>query len=70
MARAFEVDVLECISCGSRLRLIATIDNPDVMRKILAHLGLPTQIPAPLPARSPPQALEAENHRQLDLVGI
>ena len=70
MARAFEVDVLECISCGGRLRLIATIDNPDVVRKILAHLGLPTEIPAPLPARSPPQALEAENHLQLDLVGI
>jgi hypothetical protein len=66
MGRAFEVDVLACMSCGGRLRLIATIDNPDVVRKILAHLGLPTEIPQPFPARSPPQARETENH----LLGI
>ena len=29
--------------------LIATIDDPSVIRKILAHLGLPTEVPEPRP---------------------
>jgi uncharacterized protein YbaR (Trm112 family) len=34
------VDVLACPNCGGRLRVIATIDDPMVVRRILAHLGL------------------------------
>src|SRR5437870_855233 len=38
-----------------RLRLLATIERPAVVRKILSHLGIPTECPEPLPAaRSPP----------------
>jgi len=37
-----------------RMGLIATIDDPSVIRKILAHLGLPPEVPerarAPRPA--------------------
>jgi hypothetical protein len=40
--------------CGGRLRLLATIEEPQVVRKILSHLGIPTECPEPLPARSPP----------------
>ena len=36
------------------MELIATIDDPAVIRKILAHLGLPTEVPAPHPPRPPP----------------
>jgi len=32
-----------------RTWLIATIDDPSVIRKILAHLGLPTEVPEPRP---------------------
>jgi len=39
MHRAFPVDVLACPHCGSRLRLIATLHDPAVIRKILAHVG-------------------------------
>jgi hypothetical protein len=39
MHRAFAIDVLACPHCGGRLRLIATIHDPAVIRKILAHLG-------------------------------
>ena len=39
MHRAFAIDVLECPHCGGRLRLIATLHDPTVIRKILAHLG-------------------------------
>ena len=39
--------------CGGRMSVIATIEAADVLRKILGHLGLPTDPPAPLPARPP-----------------
>jgi len=55
MRRVFAIDVLACAGCGGRLRFIATIEDPPVVTKILAHLGLPTERPALIPARSPPQ---------------
>ena len=36
---------------GGRMRLLATIEDP---RRILAHLGLPTEGPDPCPSRPPP----------------
>jgi len=36
------------------MSVIATIEAADVLRKILGHLGLPTEAPAALPARPPP----------------
>jgi hypothetical protein len=51
MRRAFDLDVLACPRCGGRLRLIATVEEPGVVRKILAHLGLffPPDSPGPAP---------------------
>jgi hypothetical protein len=57
MRRVFDLDVLECPRCGGRMVVIATIEAADVLRKILGHLGLPTDPPAPLPARPPPTHL-------------
>jgi hypothetical protein len=37
MHRAFGIDVLACPQCGGRLRLIATLHDPAVIRWILAH---------------------------------
>jgi hypothetical protein len=54
MQRSFGFDVLACPRCGDRLELIALIDNPAVIRRILSHLGLPTEVPAACPARPPP----------------
>ena len=50
MHRAFAVDVLACPQCGGRLRLIATLHDPAVIRKILEHLGLARAGPSPGPA--------------------
>ena len=52
MARAFLIDVLDCPRCHGRMRVISTIEDPKVIRRILEHLGLPTEIPSPAPARS------------------
>jgi hypothetical protein len=54
MRRAFGFDVLACSRCGGRLRLIALLDASDVTRRILRHLGLPTEVPSARPARAPP----------------
>ena len=58
MHRAFGIDVLACADCGGRLRLIATLHDPAVIRKILAHLALghSGRVPAsPLPSPAPPR---------------
>jgi len=49
--QVYEVDPLVCPRCGSAMRIIAFIETPDVIEKILAHLGL-----WPAPAHSPPVA--------------
>jgi hypothetical protein len=36
------------------MRLVATIDQRAVIDRILRHLGLPTDLPVPRPARAPP----------------
>jgi len=54
MHRAFGIDVLACPHCGGRLRLIATLHDPVVIRKLLAHLGMARSGPSPGPA--PPES--------------
>jgi len=49
MQHTFGVDVLACARCGGRMRVVATIDDPVVIRRILTHLGLPTAVPSPRP---------------------
>jgi len=56
MRRVFALDVLACPTCGGRLRFIATIEDPPVVQRILAHVGLPTTLPEARPARPPPTA--------------
>jgi len=58
LRRVWSIDVLACPACGGRLRLVATLAHPPVVRRILSHLDLPTEVPQPLPARAPPEATE------------
>ncbi len=45
MKRTFGLDVLTCSRCAGPMRLISVIENEQVARRILAHLGLPTRAP-------------------------
>jgi hypothetical protein len=54
LQRVFEVEALRCPCCGSTMRLIAAIEDPDVARRILECMRLP--------ARAPPLG-EATGHR-------
>ena len=58
---SFGLDVLACPRCGGRLRLIALIEQAAVIDRILRHLGVSTQIPAPRPARAPPLRVGARH---------
>jgi hypothetical protein len=58
MRRTFGYDVMACLKCGGRMRLLAMIDKPDAIARILDHLGLPTEPPHALPARAPPEQTE------------
>ena len=59
MHRAFAIDVLACAHCGGRLRLIATLHDPVVIRKLLAHLGMARSGPSPRPRPSRAQRRRA-----------
>ena len=37
------------------MRVIAAIDDPPIVEKILEHLGLPSERPVIAPARAPPR---------------
>jgi len=43
--------VEHCLNCGGALKIIAAIEDPPVIDKILSHLGLPTREPPHAPAR-------------------
>jgi len=56
----FAIDVLACAHCGGRMHLIATLHDPAVIRKILAHLAL-----SPLGAESRPRPSRVRRRRVL-----
>ncbi len=51
LKRVFAIDMAACPQCGGPLTILAPIENPTVIAKILAHLGLPTRAPPRAPAR-------------------
>jgi hypothetical protein len=55
LARVFNIDVELCINCGSKMKIIAAIEDPKIIRQILDHMGLPSKPPPLHPARGPPE---------------
>jgi Putative transposase len=51
LKRVFNVDLEHCPNCGGALKIIAAIEDPLVIVKILSHLGLPARAPPRAPAR-------------------
>ena len=58
LRRTFDIDVLACPRCGGRLVLIGLIEQPQVVARILDHLGLPSTLPRPAPARRAPRGVD------------
>ena len=51
LKRVFGIDLEHCPQCGGTLKIIAAIEEPAVIVRILTHLGLPARAPPHLPAR-------------------
>jgi hypothetical protein len=56
LKRVFMTDALTCPKCQGRMKILAAITRPDAIRKILDHLGMPSEAPRRAAARPPPQA--------------
>ena len=58
LKRVFGIEIEGCARCGGKLRIIASIEEPEVIAKILAHLQRTApqqhQPELPLGARAPP----------------
>jgi hypothetical protein len=53
----FNIDIETCSVCGGAMRIIACIEDPVVIEKILAHLdarAAAAQAARPPPCRAPP----------------
>jgi hypothetical protein len=57
----------EEISCGGRFRPIALIDEAAVIQRILNHLHLPTDVPAPRSGRAPPLLNAGPSNQNTDI---
>ena len=56
LKRVFALDIETCRRCGGRLRVIASIEEPARIERILEHLGREAEPLDPAhPSRAPPQ---------------
>ena len=52
LARVFRVDVTECPACGGKMKIIATLTEPQAIRAYLAGVGLASRPPPIAPSRA------------------
>jgi hypothetical protein len=58
LKRVFGIDIETCAACGGAMRIIACIEDPAVIEKILTHLDAKApepEAPRRPPSRAPPQ---------------
>jgi 23S rRNA U2552 (ribose-2'-O)-methylase RlmE/FtsJ len=58
LKRVFAIDIEKCEKCGGKMKAIASIEEPDVIEKIMKHLGLDESSTAR--NRSPPNQTGAD----------
>ncbi len=51
----FEIEIEKCEKCGGKVKIIACIEDTEVIEKILKHLGLDEA--SQVRNRSPPEGL-------------
>lgn len=55
LKRVFAIDIEVCRRCGGKLKVIASIEEPAVIERILEHLGGDAESVDPgHPSRTPP----------------
>jgi len=61
----FRIEIEQCTRCGGRLKVIASIEEPELIERILAHRreqGGEEAMTVSLGARAPPQGLLFKLH--------
>jgi hypothetical protein len=58
LRRSFDVDLMACATCGSRLRVLALITEREAVGNILSHPSMPTDAPPLARARDPTYDLD------------
>ncbi len=53
LKRVFDIDIEHCPNCGGELKIIAAIEDPAVIVRILSPLSLPARAPPRVPVRLP-----------------
>jgi hypothetical protein len=55
----FAIEIERCRGCGGRLKVIASIEDPALIERMLAHARQRGEedLPLPLGARAPPPSL-------------
>ena len=60
LKRVFGIDVSICPKCSGQIKIIAAIEDPKVIKKILDHMGIPSTAPRLHPARGPPASDQSD----------
>ena len=55
LKRVFDIDIQTCSECGGQIKIISNIHNPQIIKKILNHLGENSKVPELAPPRGPPE---------------
>jgi hypothetical protein len=56
LKRVFAIEIERCRRCGGKLKVIASIEDPALIERMLAHLERPTDdARRPFASRAPPQ---------------
>ncbi|MCP5320527.1 MAG: hypothetical protein H7A12_06850 [Pseudomonadales bacterium] len=51
LKRVFDIDVASCVRCGGAVRVIASIEDPALIERMLAHVRERAQRSSPRVAR-------------------
>ena len=65
LPRVFEVDALRCPACDSRMRILSAITEPDVARRILGCLDMPSRVPPLGEPNEEPEIRDEDSSREL-----
>ena len=57
LKRVFDIDTETCQKCAGKMKIVAAVVSPYLIKKILQHLKLPHELPIIAASRGPPKTL-------------
>lgn len=66
LKRVFDIDIRTCAACGGPARIVAAIEEPEAIRRILDHFGQQGALPQAYhrpQARAPPGLARGPIHQ-------